>query len=232
MGRVQKTGVLLLMCFATVVFLHELIHLDRYGHLVRFGLHADLVVSKGDIGLDGITKLYEARLTNYGLLPAKVTACDFTTDTSAHATKVAYTVEQWDSRQNKWMPVEYGEPPFCWRYPLGNVSEARLFSALLWPGQSIATGKEATAARGGFQIGDHARFSVFTGKVEDWRNAFPTPAFRIDEHVSSPFDVPGQKDNWSLRPRMLVRYLVTHKPEKSLASPYVRLPDAIVGAHH
>jgi hypothetical protein len=181
MGRVQKTGLLLLMCFATVVLLHELIHLDRYGHLVRFGLHADLVVSKGDIGLEGITKLYEARLTNYGLLPAKVTACDFTTYASAHGTKVAYTVEQWDSRQNKWMPVEYGEPPFCRRYPLGNISEARLFSALLWPGQSIATGKEATAARGGFQIGDHARFSVFTGKAGDWRSAFPTPAFRIDE---------------------------------------------------
>jgi len=183
MGRVQKTGVLLLMFFITVLLLHEVIHLDRYGHLVRFGLHADLVVSKGANGLEGITKLYEARLTNYGLLPAKVTACDFTTDASAHGTKVAYTVEQWDSRQNKWKPVvEFGdEPPFCLRYPGGNISEARLFLALLWPGQSIATDKEATAARRGFQIGDHARFSVFTGKAGDWRNAFPTPAFRIDE---------------------------------------------------
>src|SRR5580765_217871 len=181
MGRVQKTGVLLLMFFITVLLLHGVIHLDRYGHLVRFGLHADLVVSKGANGLEGITKLYEARLTNYGLLPAKVTACDFTTDASAHGTKVAYTVEQWDSRQNKWKPVGYGEPPFCRPYPLGNISEARLFSALLWPGQGIATGKEATAARGDFQIGDHARFSVFTGKAGDRRNAFPTPAFRIDE---------------------------------------------------
>jgi len=153
MGRVQKAGALLFMCFVTVLLLHEVIHLDRYGHLVRFGLHADPVVSKGDIGIEGITKLYEARLTNYGLLPAKVTACDFTTDASAHGTKVAYTVEQWDSRQNKWKPVEYGEPPFCRRYPLGNISEARLFSALLWPGQSIATGREATAARGGSKLG-------------------------------------------------------------------------------
>jgi hypothetical protein len=165
MGRVQKTGVLLLMFFITVLLLHEVIHLDRYGHLVRFGLHADLVVSKGANGLEGITKLYEARLTNYGLLPAKVTACDFTTDASAHGTKVAYTVEQWDSRQNKWKPVvEFGdEPPFCLHYAGGNISEARLFLAPLWPGQSIATDKEAT------------------GKAGDWRNAFPTPAFRIDE---------------------------------------------------
>jgi hypothetical protein len=181
MGRVQKTGVLLLMCFVTVLLLHEVIHLDRYGHLVRFGLHADLVVSKGDVGLEGISKLYEARLTNYGLVPVKVTACDFTTDASAHGTKVAYTVEQWDSRQNKWKPVEHGEPPFCRSYPLGSISEARLFSAVLWPGQSIATGKEAPAARGSFEIGDYARFLVFTGKQGDWTNAFPTPAFRIDE---------------------------------------------------
>jgi hypothetical protein len=181
MGRVQKAGVLLPMCFVAVLLLHELHHLDRYGHLVRLGLHADLVASKGDIGVEGITKLYEARLMNYGLLPVKITACDCTTDASAHETKVAYAVEQWDSRQNKWKTVDYGESTFCRTYPLGRISEARLFSALLWPGRSIATGKEATGARGGFQIGDYARFSVFPGKVGDSRNAFPTPAFRIDE---------------------------------------------------
>jgi hypothetical protein len=180
MGRVQKAGALFLMCFVAFLLLHELNHFHRYGHLVRFVLHADLVVSKGDIGMEGITKLYEARLTNYGLLPAKVTACDFTTDASAHGTKVAYAVEKWNSRQNKWKTDEYGEPTFCRPYPLG-ISEARLFSVLLWPGQSIATGKEATAARRGFQIGDYARFSVFPGKTWDWRSAFPTPAFRIDE---------------------------------------------------
>jgi hypothetical protein len=181
MGRVQKTGVLLLMCFVAVLFLHEVIHLDRYGHLVRFGLHADLVVSKEDTGMEGITKVYEARLTNYGLLPAKVTACDFTTDTSARGTKVAYAVEQWNSRQNKWKTVDYREPPFCQTYPMGNIREAHLFSALLWPGQSLATGKEATAAREAFQIGDYARFSVFTGKKGDWESSFPTTAFCIDE---------------------------------------------------
>jgi hypothetical protein len=163
-----------------VLLLHELHHFDRYGHLVRLGLHADLIVSKGDSGLEGITKLYEARLTNYGLLPAKVTACDFIFN-AAHGTKVAYVVEQWDRRQNKWKTVEFGEPPFCRPYPLG-ISEAHLYSALLWPGQSIGTGKEATSARDSFQIGDYARLSVFSGKKGDWRNAFPTPAFRIDEH--------------------------------------------------
>ena len=180
MNGIQKIGVLLLALLLVALLLHEFHHFDRYGHFVPLGLHADIVASKGDIGLEGITKLYEATLTNYGVLPAKVTACDFTTDASAHGTKVAYVVEQWDGRQNKWKTVEYEEPPFCRPYPLG-ISEARLFSALLWPGQSISTGKEATAARGGFQIGDYARFLVFSGKAEDWRKAFPTAAFRIDE---------------------------------------------------
>lgn len=180
MGLVQKAAVLLLSCLVAVLVVHELSHWDRYGHFVRFGLHADLVVSKGDGGLEGITKLYEARLANYGLFPAKITACEFTFN-ATHGTKVAYVVEQWDRRQNKWKTVEFGEPPFCQPYPLG-ISEARLYSALLWPGQSIGTGKEITAARNSFQIGDYARFSVFSGKKGDWRNAFPTPAFRIDEH--------------------------------------------------
>ena len=188
MNRVQKTGVLLLMLFAAVLVLHELNHFDRYGHLVGLGLHADAVVSKGDAGYEGITKLYQARLTNYGLLPVKVTACDFTTDASVHGTMVAYAAEKWDSRQNKWKTVESGESTFCRPYPLGIISEARLFSALLWPGQSISTRKEATAARGSFQIGDYARFSVFSGKAGDWRKALPTAAFRIDE--------PGKLGDW------------------------------------
>ena len=181
MGRAQKAGVLSLMCFGAVLALLELNHLDRYGHLIGLGLHADLVVSKGDIGVEGITKLYEARLTNYGLLPVKVTSCDFTTNASAHETKVAYAVEQWQGSQNKWKTVDYGESTFCQPYPLGIISEAHLSSVLLWPGQSIATDKEATGARGGFQLGDCARLSVFLGKRGDWRKAFPTPAFHIDE---------------------------------------------------
>jgi hypothetical protein len=188
MNRVPKVGVLLLTLSAAVLLLLELNHFDRYGHLVGLGLHADAVVSKGDAGYAGITKLYEARLTNYGLLPATVTVCDFTTDASVHGTVVAYAVEKWDSRQNKWTTVESGESTFCRPYPFGIISEARLFSSLLWPGQSISTTKEATAARRVFQIGDYARFSVFSGKSGDWRNALPTAAFRIDE--------PGKIGDW------------------------------------
>jgi hypothetical protein len=192
MNRVQQDGVLLLMLSAAVLLLLELNHFSRYGHLVGLGLHADAVVSKGDAGYEGITKLYKARLTNYGLLPATVTACDCTTAASVHGTMVAYAVEKWDSRQKKWTTVESGESTFCRPYPLGIISEARLFSTLLWPGQSISTTKEATAARRVFQIGDYARFSVFSGKAGDWKNALPTAAFRIDE--------PGKVGDWRNTP--------------------------------
>jgi hypothetical protein len=181
MNRIQNACVLLIVLLFLALILHELNHFYRYGHLVPLGLHADVVVSKGDIGIEGISKLYEAKLTNYGPLPAKVTACDFITDASARGTMVAYAVDQWDNRLKKWKTVvEFEESTFCRPYPLG-ISEARLFSTLLWPGQSISTGEEATAARGDFQLGDNARFSVFSGKAGDWKTAFPTAAFRIDE---------------------------------------------------
>lgn len=181
MNRIRQVGFLLItLCFLGLT-LHEFNHFHRYGHLVPLGLHADVDVSNGDIGIEGISKLYAARLTNHGPLPARVMACDFITDASAHGTTVAYAVEQWDNRLKKWKTVvEYGESTFCRPYPLG-ISQARLFSTLLWPGQSISTGEEATAARGGFQLGDNARFSVFSGKAGDWRSTFPTAAFRIDE---------------------------------------------------
>ena len=42
---------LLRMCFGAVLALLELNHLDRYGHLVGFGLHADLVVAVNRMSL-------------------------------------------------------------------------------------------------------------------------------------------------------------------------------------
>jgi hypothetical protein len=138
---------------------------------------------KGDIGIDGISKLYEATLTNYGPLPIRITQCDFTTDGSANATMVAYAVQRWDNRMREWKTlVEDQRSTFCRPYPLGIV-KARLYSKFLWPGQSVSTDEEATAARDGFQLGDSARFFVFSGDAGDWRAAFPTAAFRIDQRA-------------------------------------------------
>jgi hypothetical protein len=181
MSRLQKPGFLLIALVSLGVALHELNHYYRYGHLAPFALHADVAVRKGDIGIEGISKLYEARVTNYGLYPVKVTACDFISDASAHGTMVAYAVERWNRQMGKWeTAVVWDESRFCRPYPLG-IAQSHLSPKMLWPGQSIWTGEEATAAREGFQVGDSARFSVFFGEAGDWRTALPTSAFRIEE---------------------------------------------------
>ena len=181
MNRIRTAGVSLLALLLLGLILHELNHFCRYGHIAPLGLHADVVISRGDIGIEGISKLYEARLINYGPFPARVTACDFISDASAHGTMVAYAIERWDKQVGKWSTiVEEEKSTFCRPYPLG-IAKAHLFSRLLWLGQSISTGEEATTARGGFQLGDSARFSVFSGEAGNWRTAFPTAAFRVDE---------------------------------------------------
>jgi len=156
----------------------ELGHLVRFGHFFPFGLHADLVVRKADYGIDGITKAYEAKLTNYGLTSVSITVCDFIDDTMSHGAFVGSTVEKWDHSGGTWRSIFRTEKSaFCQPYPLGLV-ETHVVTKHLWPGQSISTGEEATAARDVFAIGDRARFVVFATEGL----AIPTTAFSIDEH--------------------------------------------------
>jgi hypothetical protein len=164
------------------VLLAESVHYFRYGHLTRLGLHADVIVEHADIGFEGISKMYGVKLTNYGFLPVSVSACDFIDDDGEHGTSIAYAVEKWSEQSAKWKPiVVWDQSSFCRPYPLG-IAQARLFSKRLWPGQSIASGEEATAARDGFELGDNARFVVFTRVAGDMEHAVSTSAFPIDEH--------------------------------------------------
>lgn len=181
MNGLRNIGVLLLATASIGFVIQESVHLHRYGHLVPPALHADFLVQRGDIGIEGISKLYEAKLTNYAPFPVKVVACDFISDASARGLMVAYAVERWNRQMGKWeRVVEWDESSFCRPYPLG-IAQAQLVSKRLWPGQSISTGEEATAARGGFELGDQARFSVFYGTAGDWKRAQSTAVFRIDE---------------------------------------------------
>lgn len=168
-----------------VVSFLELGHLIRFGHFPPFGLHADVMVRKADYGIAGITKAYEAKLTNYGIMPARVEVCDFIDDAMSHGTQVGYSIEKWDVSARKWESmIESDKSAFCRPYPLGMI-ETHVIIKRLWPGQSISTGEEATAAREVFAIGDKARFVVFAGE----ESAFPTAVFSIDEHPTRP-DVP------------------------------------------
>jgi hypothetical protein len=163
----------------------ELDHLVRFGHFSPFGLHADVVMRRRDYGIDGITKTYEAKLTNYGFTPRTITACDFIDDTLSHGTEVGYTVEKWNASTSKWENIfKIETSAFCVPYPLGIV-KGHVVTKRLWPGQSISAGEEATAARDIFAIGDRARFVVLADKGF----AIPTAEFAIDEHRKIP-DVP------------------------------------------
>jgi hypothetical protein len=44
----------------------------RFGHFFPLDLHADAVVSKADYGIPGISRAYNAKVTNFGITPVKV----------------------------------------------------------------------------------------------------------------------------------------------------------------
>jgi hypothetical protein len=150
---------------------------------VTRGLGAEYSVLSVDIGIPGISKMYEPRLKNSGLLPRKVQICEAITDTSSTETAVAYTVEKWENLKQQWEPVvDISSPEICTPYPLGWAS-AHLRTVWLWPGQSVPTGEEATAARG-FRKGDSARFVLYSSYSNaNTRRPYPTAPFAIDEEV-------------------------------------------------
>jgi hypothetical protein len=149
------------------VLLVESLRYFRYGHFTRLGLHAELLVARCAIDIEGISKLYGVRLTNYGLLPVTVSACAFITDSGEHGTSIAHAVEKRDTQSTKWKPVVvWDQSSFCLPYPLG-ISKAQFFSKRLWPGQSVTAGAEATVAGDGFELGDKARFVAFAGVAGD-----------------------------------------------------------------
>src|ERR1017187_6850715 len=82
-------------------------------------MRAEIIVRKADIGIPGITKTYEATLTNRGLLAARVTRCDFIDDTMSPGTMVAYAIQRWNQGAAQWERVVELGSEFCKPYPLG-----------------------------------------------------------------------------------------------------------------
>jgi len=165
----------LLSIVGVLEFRHRLI----FGHFLPLALHADYTVAKGDIGIPGITKLYDAHITNFGIFPRRIERCEFVTDASASGVSVGYRLQQWDATSQRWHTVLDISSVYCRPYPLG-MAEARLTSKLLWPGQTLSTGEEATGARDGLK-GHDIRFAIVANGHE-----FPTASFVIDEQVQRP----------------------------------------------
>lgn len=164
----------------------EFSHRYSYGHFVPYGLHLDVVSENVNIGIPGQTKMYHAKLSNFTLWPATLTACNFITDAMQPGTAYPYAVQRWDTSTNSWQTVvEVSRESFCQPYPLGKI-ETQVVSKLLWPSMAVDVMEgEATGAREPFRKGDLARFVVFRrmDKQADWQTAIPSPAFTIEDEV-------------------------------------------------
>ena len=111
MNNLRKVGVFLIATSSLGFIVHESIHFFRFGHLAPMGLHADVVVTTSSelLGVDGLAKIYDARLTDYGVFPATITVCDYLDYASLHDTMVAYYVERRDPQLGRWNVVtEWG----------------------------------------------------------------------------------------------------------------------------
>ncbi len=176
------------MCISALFLVHELSHLFRYGHLVPLALHADVDVTTSEdiIGVDGIAKIYRARITNYGILPATIVVCDYLVS-SAPATDLNYVVERWDNDSRNWRFVPewdfYGYRLFC--QPVFEVSEEHLAPRRLWPWQRLRVGEGIPGQMGGFRIGDNGRFTIFLKADGNWHKTLSTAPFRIDQQVKN-----------------------------------------------
>jgi len=155
----------------------------------RFGvslLAASWKTTPGGIGIPGLTKTYEAALTNRSILPVRVSVCDYVTDAFEHGKSVAHSVERWDRSSGKWR-FFWGirSQDFCKPYPLGITSDSRIRNVWLWPGQSLSTDFVAIQATGGLEFGDRLRFTI-TLFLSHTDIAVAAPPFTIDELPTEP----------------------------------------------
>jgi hypothetical protein len=151
------------------------------GELGASLLVASWKIVPGGIGIPGLTKTYEATLTNNGILPVRVTVCDFVTDAFEHGKHVAYSIERWDQKIGRWQ-FFWGMPQqeFCKPYPTGITSNSKIRLAWLWPQQGISTGFVAIQASDRLNLNDRLRFTI-TPFLTHTNIAVVTPSFVVDE---------------------------------------------------
>jgi len=62
--------------------------------------------------------MYEAVLTDYGPLPARMERCNYISDTMTPGTMVAYNIERWNQQSHAWITaMEFAKPNFCTPVP-------------------------------------------------------------------------------------------------------------------
>ena len=126
-----KLVALLLPAATTLIGVLEFSHNYNHLHLFSYGLHVDVLAKESSIGIRGQKMLYRVELTNYTLLPVRLTACDFVTDIMTHETEYPYGVQRWDSASQTWQTAfEPNEGDFCGPDPLGVINKKEHW---IWP---------------------------------------------------------------------------------------------------
>lgn len=185
MPPIRKVILLSVAAIAGVFVLHEIVHVLRFGHLVPLGLHVEVAVtSRNDLlGVEGAGKIYKSSLTNYGILPAAVTVCDYIDDVGKHQTMVNYIVERRTPQNAAWQYVrewdDYGSRLFC--RPSFEITDTHRVRRTVWPGQTYRLGEGVPAQWGGFHIGDEGRFTVFLNADPTRHRSISSTIFRIDQ---------------------------------------------------
>jgi hypothetical protein len=193
MSRIQNTVIAFVALFLLALLLLELRHFHQYGHFAPLGLHADVTVTTSNdvIGVDGTAKIYQAQLTNFGLLPVTVLICRERV-AGAPTTEVNYIVERWDHQAGDWRAVPEwdfgGYRLFC--CPVFEVTEQHVAPLRLWPGQTVRVGEGIPGQLGGFRVGDNGRFTIFLNADGNKNTAISTRAFRVDQEMSKKFQGP------------------------------------------
>jgi len=185
MNGVRQIGFAICALLSLGFIALESIHFYRYRHFAPLRLHADVVVTTSNeiLGVQGTGKIYQARLTNYGILPTRFIGCDFIDWASRRETMLNYIVERRKPNSVRWEYVpeldEYGSRIFC--RDSFEVTDTRRAPHWFWPGQTMQFGEIIPAQMGGFRSGDDARYTVFLGADGNGLNSLSTHSFRVDQ---------------------------------------------------
>jgi hypothetical protein len=184
MNRIRQIAFAICALLALGFIAHESIHFYRYRHFAPLALHADVLITTSDqiLGTEGTAKIYQARLTNYGIFPNKIIGCDYTNWASMRQTMLNYIVERRHPNSTRWEYVpewdESGSRKFCQDvFEINGTHRAPLW---LWPGQTMQFGEIIPAQMGGFRIGDDARYTIFLAADGNGLNSLSTRPFRVD----------------------------------------------------
>jgi hypothetical protein len=176
----SRKWVLLCVCVAIAAGCSKVESPKRVPASETVRLEVEVISRPTQIGIPGITKMYEALLKNEGTSPVKVRVCDAVDDGMHRHIYLAHTIERWDSESRRWKAFwQIPSQEFCRPYPTGIIN-GQIVDVSLDPGRSLSTGEIAIQAADNLQLGDRLRFVVFP--YSDVEKAWvASPDFLVDE---------------------------------------------------